>query len=35
MTSAAMWELFAETGDVHYYLLYRQLLDEENTRKTA
>ena len=35
MTSANMWILFAETGDVLYYLLYRQLLEEESTEKTA
>ena len=29
MTSATFWRLFHETGDVMYYLLYREALSLE------
>ena len=35
MTADNMWRLFFETGNILFYLLYKQCLDEENTAKTA
>jgi len=36
MTSATCWELFKETGEPAYYLLYREALAlEETEEKTA
>lgn len=35
MTSDGMWLLFAETGEIAYYLLYRELLEEETAVRTA
>jgi len=35
MTAENMWKLFAETGDIMFYLLYMELLKEESTEKTA
>ena len=36
MTSVTFWHLFQETGDLMYYLLYREAEAEESTEeKTA
>lgn len=35
MTSEGFWNLFIETGDFVFYLLFRELLREETTEKTA
>jgi len=35
MTSIVWWQFFDETGDPHYYLLYREALEAETEEKTA
>ena len=36
MTAATFWRLFHETGDLVYYLLYREAISlEETGEKTA
>jgi len=30
-----MWSLFAETGEIVFYLLYRKLLEEESADRSA
>ena len=35
MTSDGFWNLFAETGEILFYLLYRELLEEEAAALSA
>lgn len=35
MTSDSAWKLFAETGNIMYYLLYKKLEKEKTEEKTA
>jgi len=35
VSSDMMWRLFAETGDIIFYLLYKELLAEETAERTA
>lgn len=35
MTSDCFWQLFTETGEAMYYLLYREALEREAGAKSA